>query len=889
MFHSAADSMHRKLPSKKYQLTYGTVDNGVSNKPLPSHWDPALMRRAVTIYNPKDASLLKLSRLRVPRYRNVLSTLSFAVLLGLFVAVLIERSLEITTLEVFFWFWSAGYMLDEIVGFNEQGFSLYIASFWNTFDLGILLILFVHLLLRIYGIVMPDDRKHTIANMAYDFLAADAILLFPRLFSVLDHYRYFSQLLIAFRMMAQDLVAIFVLIVISCSGFFVALTLSFGNGHLDTPRSVAYALLQILMGFTPAAWDRWPAYNTLGKAILTLFLFICHFLVVTILITVLTNSFMAIVQNANEEHQFLFAVNTISSVKSDALFSYVAPTNVIQWLMTPLRYVLPFRQYVKINRTVIKATHFPILFSIYFYERTVLRSAVYDSIDVVENRGRPKKAYAPKLPRLVREPSIATFRQDRALEEVFRQPADSTLRTTLQSQERKTSNVVNNWMRTMGDDEHSPPLEQDRKVVDKLERRHASRHLHPMNSRRRNFSRRTMSIASDPEDFMTNADILSPGRSPLHEQITSSQLEGPSQYTDADGDDELPTDDYDEDDRETMDRASQAPVHDELPSHPVLNPTDYFTRRSTPLARTPEASESFEAGREGINSQPRSGVDTPSRSSVKQSRRQHLRNASSATMIYRPVDSGTEASDAPFPALARNTATAPVSGAVSPVTKSTSGGAGLRSPAKRPKGLPARMRPILPTKDDPAFRSAPDLAGLLGMRPAKRQERPRGGSLEMDLVSDIGDNKAIGGGYVGAIPASFATQMFASTNAREKQERKEEQERFSRLMMARMNSLEEGFREVIHEMRETIGGPSRSSRNQSPQRMPRAAGREKRARGEKAVVGGSAAASTTGGDKENLDPREMQLAGEAVGSKAASTVERDGKTNAAAGGDGDGF
>lgn len=34
-----------------------------------------------------------------------------------------------------------------------------------------------------------------------------------------------------------------------------------------------------------------------------LFLIICHFLVVTILITVLTNSFVAIASNANEEHQ----------------------------------------------------------------------------------------------------------------------------------------------------------------------------------------------------------------------------------------------------------------------------------------------------------------------------------------------------------------------------------------------------------------------------------------------------------------------------------------------------------------------------------------------------------------------------------------------------------
>ena len=39
-----------------------------------------------------------------------------------------------------------------------------------------------------------------------------------------DHYRYFSQLIIAFKIMAVDMVALLVLILISCSGFFVAFT-----------------------------------------------------------------------------------------------------------------------------------------------------------------------------------------------------------------------------------------------------------------------------------------------------------------------------------------------------------------------------------------------------------------------------------------------------------------------------------------------------------------------------------------------------------------------------------------------------------------------------------------------------------------------------------------
>ncbi|KAK5141836.1 hypothetical protein LTR04_002446, partial [Oleoguttula sp. CCFEE 6159] len=489
VFHSAADSLHRRpiKPRVSNARSYGAIENPSPTRLQPSNarrskqrspyeLNETMTRRSVTLYDPRDASLFKLSRLRVPRYRQIFSTLSFAVMLGLFLAVLIDRSLDITPLEVIFWFWSAGFMLDEIVGFTEQGFGLYIMSVWNAFDLGILLLFVIYYVLRLYGILMPDVRKHHVANMAYDVLASTAVLLFPRLFSVLDHYRYFSQLLIAFRMMAVDLVAILILIVISCSGFFVAFTLSFSDDDFNA-NGVAYALFQMLMGFTPAAWDIWGGYNVLGKSILTLFLFICHFLIVTILITVLTNSFMAIVQNANEEHQFLFAVNTISMVKSDALFSYIAPTNVLGWLFTPLRYFMPFRQFVRLNRTVIKVTHFPVLFIIFVYERVILSHIAYEPTDLVERRGRS----TGRLPgfsqgaamdlfspgRRLREPSVTTFHKDRALEEVFRRPfRGSTVRLASQniaSDRGKSTTVVDHWMQEMGHEGGaSPPMEQPR-------------------------------------------------------------------------------------------------------------------------------------------------------------------------------------------------------------------------------------------------------------------------------------------------------------------------------------------------------------------------------------------------------------------------------------------
>lgn len=276
VFHSAADNAHRPQSKMVPNQTrgYGAIGSRTvllasqdaigsskqgDHKPPP----PVLTRRTVILYNPREASLFKLSRLRVPRYRSFFSTCSLAVLLGLFMAVLAARSTDITPLEVLFWFWSAGFMLDEVVGFTDQGFSLYLLSFWNSLDLGILLVLVIFYCLRIFGLLMAGDSKVQIAQMAHDVLAVNAILLFPRLFSVLDHYRYFSQLLIAFRMMARDLIAILVLILISCSGFLVAFTLSFGNDQLQA-RDVAYILFQLIMGKLGPTHHSTPALPASG-------------------------------------------------------------------------------------------------------------------------------------------------------------------------------------------------------------------------------------------------------------------------------------------------------------------------------------------------------------------------------------------------------------------------------------------------------------------------------------------------------------------------------------------------------------------------------------------------------------------------------------------------
>ncbi|KAH7395051.1 hypothetical protein DE146DRAFT_789827 [Phaeosphaeria sp. MPI-PUGE-AT-0046c] len=853
VFHSAADSLHRK-PETPPQRSYNSPEDlspgrGPSRRSARTKHGAAqaptaaLMRRTVTLYDPHDASLFKLSRLRVPRYRNLFSTLSFGIMLALFLAVLSEKSEDITALEVLFWFWSAGYMLDEIVGFSEQGFGLYIMSVWNAFDLGILLMFMAYYVLRLYGILMPDVSRHQVAAMAYDVLGSTAVLLFPRLFSALDHYRYFSQLLIAFKMMAMDLVAILVLIVISCSGFFVAFSLAFKRdlGASDA----AYAIFQLVMGFTPAAWDLWGEMNILGRALLALFLFICHFLIVTILVTVLTNSFMAVVKNADEEHQFLFAVNTISMVKSDALFSYIPPTNIIGWLLIPVKYVMPFKKFLRMNRMVIKLTHIPVLFTIFVYERLLLSHLAYGPTDLVEQRGRkgsadpvpafsirgPIDLFSPRL----REPSVTTFHKDRALEEVFRRPyRDSSIQTPSQrpTLRRKSSNVVSDWMRKMeNDDERQPPQEDTRSVLDRLENRHSTRpYLRRTKTagqpRRRHPLSSTRTVMSDPDE---NTKALVQPIAEENEDVDMSMEDVPQQ-TDADGDDE--------DDRtsfaqvtpglnSSLNREAQRPPtgyesSDEeffrtpmtvLPRHQARTPANNSSRKSSiaqPLD-TFVVPDDIQNNREASETSFPVAQDSPTKKIIRK-KPAHNRNLSTSTVLFSPTKEAMNYARSVSPERRPKSAKPGLrSGTVTPGRMDGTTLTGARTPKHPPgpAGPISRPRAIMPPRD--SGRTTPNIANFLAL--GGRNREPSFNAVALDLASDLGDNNLNPNfANLNALPASFTTQfeLAARMKAREQKSSDTESDsnRMSRIMLARMTTLEEGFRDMLQEVKGLKQGDS---------------------------------------------------------------------------------
>lgn len=111
----------------------------------------------------------------------------------------------------------------------------------------------------------------------------------------------------------------------------------------------------------------------LGPTLMVLFAFLGNTLFLTILVSMLTNTFSIIVKNAVQEVQFRRAVLTFEGVKGDAIFAYQPPFNVLALvIMLPLKIILSERMFHKVNVVAVRALNFPILILITLYERRTL-------------------------------------------------------------------------------------------------------------------------------------------------------------------------------------------------------------------------------------------------------------------------------------------------------------------------------------------------------------------------------------------------------------------------------------------------------------------------------------------------------------------------------------
>ncbi|KAG8693097.1 hypothetical protein FRC09_010733, partial [Ceratobasidium sp. 395] len=323
-------------------------------------------QRHVQLFDFHQAGWLDHYRLRVPRYRAILEFTDFAILLFLFVLFLNNKNFEYMVWpEVIFIVFAFGFLLDEFTAAQEHGWDIYIQNMWNGFDIAFGTIFLVFLGCRCRGLVLQDFWWN---DLAFDILACGACILFPRLafFAIKNNI-----IILALQGMIAEFFVFMMLAAVCFSGLLFTLwTLSRGGGHWHL-GSIAWLMTQIWFGNTYLSFSMAESFHPVfGPILMTTFAALSNTLLVTILISILSNTFARINEHASEEYLYQYSIQTIEGVKSDALFSYQPPFNILALLfLYPLSVCLTPRQLHTVNVLLIRMTSFPQLLIIGMYER----------------------------------------------------------------------------------------------------------------------------------------------------------------------------------------------------------------------------------------------------------------------------------------------------------------------------------------------------------------------------------------------------------------------------------------------------------------------------------------------------------------------------------------
>ncbi|KAI9651192.1 hypothetical protein NHQ30_001229 [Ciborinia camelliae] len=355
---------------------------------LPDHYK----NKPISLYNPREAPLFNQYRLIVPRTRNYLEVCHFLLLLVFYLYVMADRDPStFGGMELLFIIYTSGWTLDQFCSILEHGWHVYTQNLWSFLDVTFASIFGIYLVLRFKG--WHTDNVGT-GQQALDVLALGAPVLVPRLaFNLMSE----NMLFISLRAMMRDF-AVLTLLAVWCFAGFLLSMIWLGNG-IHKPITISKWMLWIWFGLDGTGISTSGQFHwLLGPILMVTFAFLGNTLFLTILVSMLSTTFSTIVSNATAEIQFRRAVLTLEGVKSDSLFAYFPPFNILAlFVLMPLKFVLTPRWFHKINVAAVRFLNAPLLLLIGYLERRQLWA------------GPRRQKEAEQLPRLPQRPRLWNF------------------------------------------------------------------------------------------------------------------------------------------------------------------------------------------------------------------------------------------------------------------------------------------------------------------------------------------------------------------------------------------------------------------------------------------------------------------------------------------------
>ena len=414
--------------------------------------------RPITLYHPKNAPLLNQYRLMVPRTRNYLDICQFLILLIFYILAMNARNgIEFTTYELLFCIYGIGWVLDELASVLEHGWQCYTQNLWSFLDTIFAGVFVVYFFMRIHSLF---DEGSMLARPAIDILAAGAPVLIPRLaFNLMSE----NMLFVCLRAMMADFTVLTLLAVWSFGGFLLSM-FWLGEGAFDTV-TIAKWMLYVWFGLDGTGVQRSVEFHWLiGPILMVTFAFLGNTLFLTILVSMLSSTYSKIASNAAAEVQFRRAVLTFEGVKSDAIFAYQPPFNVLALcLMLPLKLVFTPRWFHKVNVTVVRVINAPLLMGISIFERQHLWKNAYNPPDDASAKERKNGKWS-----LLKFWDLRKFNVHGDTEAVFEyEPPKEVLNGIVQAEDEEDTKDLTRTLTSGKQKRPQPPTRQNTKTTRK--------------------------------------------------------------------------------------------------------------------------------------------------------------------------------------------------------------------------------------------------------------------------------------------------------------------------------------------------------------------------------------------------------------------------------------
>ncbi|KAH9909168.1 nonselective cation channel [Xylariomycetidae sp. FL2044] len=344
-------------------------------------------QKPISLYEPQKEPLLNQYRLIVPRTRNILEIVQFIILLVLYLLFMWERNPDyLSGYEVAFSIYAFGWVLDQFATILEHGWSVYTQNLWSFLDVMFALVYWAYLILRIHGWRTGQPEP---GQQALDVLAMGAPVLAPRLaFNLLSDNVVFLSL----RSMMVDFTVLTFLAGWCFFGFLLSMVwLAEGRHDLLT---ISKWMLWIWFGLDGSGISESPDFHwLLGPILMVTFAFFGNTLFLTILVSILSNTFSTIIANATAEVHFRKAVQTLEGVKSDAIFAYQPPFNIIAlFILVPMKFLVSPRWFHKIHVAFVRTINLPLLLLIAYADRQLLWAATEYAEDTAEQLPKRRRS-----------------------------------------------------------------------------------------------------------------------------------------------------------------------------------------------------------------------------------------------------------------------------------------------------------------------------------------------------------------------------------------------------------------------------------------------------------------------------------------------------------------